>query len=94
MLLSTAALCLCCFQGAQLGATDRDCHKAASILALNLGRNTLPKPAWAHRQAVGVSSPTLMSVLSDKPDLLFKPERSSCTQQTVLTWSTGFKVTL
>lgn len=94
MLLTTAAPCLCCFQGAQLGATDRDFYKAVSIPALNLGRNTLPQPAWAHRRAVGVSSPTPMSVLSDKSALLFKPERSSCTQQTLLTWSTDFKATL
>lgn len=80
-----------------LGSTawgHRDFHKAVSIAALNLGRNTLPQPVWAHRQAVGVSSPTLMFALSDKPSLLFKRERSSCTQQTMLTWSTDFRATL
>lgn len=45
---------------------DRDSPTAVSMPALKLCSSTLSKPAWAHRQAVGVISPMLTSVLTDK----------------------------
>lgn len=48
--------------------------------ALKPCSNALPKPACAHRQAFGVISPTLTSVLSDKTAHLFKPwKKPPCT---------------